>query len=67
MDSPLAVDLALVTGQREDMVNMKFIVISLMVATRQIKTGMKIAFPDGRGGCRERLSIAAAGKREPIS
>lgn len=44
---PLAMDLALVTGQRrEDIVNMKFSdVFDNRLYVTQIKTGMKIAIP----------------------
>ncbi|OSJ39424.1 hypothetical protein K804_17130, partial [Salmonella enterica subsp. enterica serovar Newport str. SHSN014] len=44
---PLAMDLALVTGQRrEDIVNMKFNdVFDNRLHVTQIKTGMKIAIP----------------------
>ncbi|TBJ97929.1 tyrosine-type recombinase/integrase [Salmonella enterica] len=44
---PLAMDLALVTGQRrEDIVNMKFSdIVDGRLHVTQIKTGMKIAFP----------------------
>lgn len=63
---PLAMDLALVTGQRrEDIVNMKFSdIVDGRLHVTQIKTGMKIAFPlsltlQAPGLRPGRLSIAA--------